>query len=314
MIEPPMPSKGMIITDWCMNVWRYIRSIRPIAGPGMCFQETPSGTIISINRTGKGTDTLPPFTVTLSQKDKAWKASISRGIVAERIITKEADTVKYWEPSGMLDKDGKSIPISITSGDGLFVVVSVNSDGKIEDDGVTVEAAPAGDVSVSHYIPAIGKDEGAKGTYKFRLGKFEVEGETGKFIPDMAGSNIDHLPILPKFKMQAGDYDIFKKYDIGEKAYKTKGLTEKVRDYKHFSKTIHIDDTGDELQFETWGQNLDLKIYEFYEDTDGKIKEESAPKEVLCFREGLFLGTFSDSDLPGSFGTVVQSSISKFKA
>ena len=308
-----MPSKGMRVTDWCMHVWRYIRAIRPIPGSGLSFQETPSGTLISVVRTGKGTDTLPPFTVTLSQKNDAWKASISRGVVAERVITKEADTVKYWEPSGMLDKDGKSIPITIASGDGLFVVVSLKPDGQIEEGGVKVEAAPAGDVSVSHYIPAIGKDAGAKGTYKFRLGKFEVDGKTGKFTPDMAGSNIDHFPILPKFKMQSGDYDVFKKYDPAEKAYKIKGLTEKVRDYKHFAKTIRIEDTGDELQFETAGKNLDLKIYEFFEDTNGNIKQESAPKEVLCWRDGIFLGTFSDSDLPGSFGTVVQSSISKFK-
>lgn len=249
----------MNITDWCMSVWRYIRSIRPIAGPGLSSQQTSSGTLISLNGKGGGTDTKPPFTVTIAKKDDEWKASITRGVVSERIITQDGDTVKYWEPSGMLEKDGKSILITIAAGDGLFVVVKVNASGEIVS--VSIATEPAADVSVSHYAPAVGNDPGSSGTYKYRLGKLKVEGETGKFIPDMAGSNIDHCPILPKFKKQAGDRSIFKKFDVAEQAYKFKGLTEDMSmsdGLGEETKTVRIEDTGDELKLRTHGQTREV--------------------------------------------------------
>lgn len=307
MTEPPMPSKGMNVTDWCVHVWRYIRSIRLIPGAGLSVQQTSSGTLISLNTTGKGTDTLPPFSVTVGKKNDAWQASISRGVVAERVITKDADTVTYWKPSGMLDEDGKSTPITIKNGDGLFVVVSVTADGEIEK--VTVETAPADDVSVSHYAPAVGNDSGSSGTYQYRLGKLEVEGTSGKFIPDMAGSNIDHFPVLPKFKKEAGDYDIFKKYELGEKAYKTKGLTEEVVDsgIGEGLKTITVTDTGDELKFSTKGGTHEVTL----RNCDKYSGYTSEVRLRMVFVNGLFIkadksepegSDVTEIDVQGCFG------------
>ena len=48
MIEPPMPSQGGSLLNWCLTAWRYMRACRPKAGPGIQLTETSSGTIISL--------------------------------------------------------------------------------------------------------------------------------------------------------------------------------------------------------------------------------------------------------------------------
>lgn len=317
---PDYPRKGESPRDTIIQILNWMRASRVVGCVGGRVIENPGGTtIVPPQPTPQRATALndAPFSVSVgtSEDGETYYATVTKGLVIERKQGKEADLVVGHEPTNLTDAEGNPSKISIKDGDGVFVVVKLTADGEVETGGVSIKAEPHDGIEMTHYTPKVADDEGATGEMKYRLGRFSVSKESGqKWENDFAGSHIDHFQDLPPFKKQAGDNDVFKKYDLDEKCYKTKGLTEWLPDYTGAIKSIKIDDTGDELRFRTNGKDLDLQVYEFFMNTDGNLEQATAPSEVLCIRDGIYIGSFSDSSVPGANGTVVKSRISRLRA
>lgn len=282
--------------------WRmlgeYLQTSKVTAGKGLKFRHVGNKTILSAKRAGSGSPRpLMPFEVTCEKDGASWKCKVARGVVAERVVDEDVDTVIYWVPEGMLDEEDESIALTITDGQGVFVVVNVSESGQIEEDGVTIEVLDADGISVNHFTPSVADESGTAGVYKYRLGKVAIttEPDECKFTPDMAGSNISHWVDLPQFEKEAGDFDIFKKFNLSEKKYKTKGITADLGESE--TATIKITDTGDELKFATDGANLNLLINHYIENDVTGVCSLSYTS-CLYWRNGLFIGSTSPADEP----------------
>ena len=322
MIEPQMPSMGMNVLNWSMAVWKYLRAIRPKAGPGLILNETPSGTIISLRRGLSKKSLQLPFWPTFGKTETegsptTYYVTVSEGHIVDH-VTMTGDALAYFDCPNRLT-DNKPTKFTIEDGQAVYVTVQVRETGAIgtddEDDPCAIEIN-ADETESVHYVPPVGDDTaGSAGTYRYKLAVFHVDAETGVQTIDyfLAGGHVIHYRDLPQFLKEAGEFDVFKEFDPDSGLYRTKGFIREILGYTDAKKSIEITDTGSELLFRTAGKDLDLKIIKFKEDTEGRIWEETDGIEYLVFREGIFIGVFADEDTrPGSAGTVIEKTVSMY--
>lgn len=307
---------------------RWCWSTRILGINGIPAKQTPNGSWLTLpipQQTFTNTNTLPPLWPTLvisgTSEAPTYKVKFTTGYVNERIpgdaealAVNEIKDLKWGgdAPEGKTAEDPREFTITI--GQQASVIVYVDEDGSLGG-----SAAPSGyvaaltieteDTASTHYLPPQGDESaGTPGVYHYKiavLNAADADHPIPWIEPFLAGSHISHWRDLPRFKKQAGTYDIFKKYDGGQEKYKTKGLTEDLGDYG--VKTIKITDTGDELKFATDGKNLNLQIFEgeVVDDGDGAYKiinfasDATSPGQVLYFRGGLFIGVTDPEDSPG---------------
>lgn len=225
---------------------------------------------------------------------------LSTGVVTEIVPKGTSGAIVHHVPSNITSS------ISITSGQAVFVKVPVLEDGSVDTStGVTIVVDSAG-ASSTHYDPPIADEtSGAGGTYYYKIAVYNGTESAPTYFA--AGSNIQHFRELPTFKKAGGDNDIFKEYDLAAGTYKTKGLSGSGPGYTGASDNIEITNETDQLKFKVIGGNLDLQCYVAYTDTVGLITSIStSPEWVACFRNGTFVGIFTETTVPGSDATVTQ--------
>jgi hypothetical protein len=207
---------------------------------------------------------FPPFDVKVRRRESKYLATVSPGVVCERITT-DANAVEQHIPEGIFEDDGITLKEhEVSSGKSIAVKVEVLKTGAIGAESESIEAVEIVVVDTgkksSHYIPhPVGSQaDGAVGTMIYELAAFVEDGKKLVMKPTKhEGSHIDHFVDLPMFLKEAGEHDIFHHYDQPTGIYKTKGLSQDAID--SFA-SILIRDAGGELKFRTNGGNLDLTI------------------------------------------------------
>jgi hypothetical protein len=270
---------------------------------------------------GEKTD-RPPFEVKIGKRNGKEYATVSPGIVCER-VTDASPAVLFHVPDGIFDGE-KLKEHSIGDGKSIAVQVRVLKSGGIgtevkEEKIVEIVVVPTGEES-SHYIPfPVGdQKEGAEGIMIYELAKFTKIGN--KLVKENvhAGSHICHWRDLPLFRKEAGVHDIFFRFDRPSSTYKTKGLTEELCGRSSNVRTVKITDNGGgDLKFKTDGSDFNLKIIRCRVTWNtGIITVAQYPDEdaftKIYFRGGVaFLSDPDEADVPeievnspelGSFG------------
>lgn len=263
---------------------------------------------------GRGKDTVPPLWPSLviggTPEAPTYKVKLTPGFVNER-IPGDAEALAVNEIQNIASE------LDITIGQQVSVVVYVDEDGILGGPDapspyVAELVIEAEDTASSHYIPPVGDESaGTPGEYHYKIAVFkdaDVDHAAPWLDKFLAGSHISHFVDLPRFKKQAGTYDIFKTYDGSTRKYKTKGLTTAEDDYT-LTQSIEIDDTTDELKFKTKGANLNLTIQYFSESSIDAFIYHDGSDVILYWRDGLFVGL---DDPGGSPPDLIEKNIAEF--
>lgn len=172
-------------------------------------------------------DTLPPFTVELIQDGEAWAATVTPGVVCERVTT-DGNAVVMREPDGIWDGD-ELAKFTVAAGQSIAVQVAVTQNGAIDAEAsvpVSIVVVTTGAES-SHYLPwPVGSQaEGSAGMMSYELAKFEADGDVLKKTDIHAGSHIGHWRDLPKFETIGYGANVFKDYDQPSGNYRVRALS-----------------------------------------------------------------------------------------
>jgi len=223
-------SKGIIALGRTWNaIFSRIETWRPRSGRNIYVEETDDGAMIHAILPPPP---FPPFYPLLEYEItdgvRANFVRVTPGMVIERLVTQteSSDAIRLHVPDNLWEEGTtlKRHPINI--GQAVAVKCQVKASGQIEaDEGAAVDliiGAPA-DMKTQRYIPIVEEDEGADGTYYYRLATL-VDGPEGPYW-EMAngGSNIDHFQDLPSYGTDEGAR-VFRKFDPEQGKYLLRGL------------------------------------------------------------------------------------------
>ena len=190
--QPPRPSSGTSILEWCKSLWDYLISIRPVPGPGIICRTSSNGTVISVAPKPPEKDTIPPFHVVLHAvaDPKSYYVTVGEGKVIPRLTTAGVgvDALGYLACPSIRDEDGYPTEFPITVGQAIFVYVPEDPYGAINGDVDLVVAAA--DKKSLNYIPGI-----QEGKYFYKLAEVEADPDDGtaRLKPFATGSHIYHV-------------------------------------------------------------------------------------------------------------------------
>lgn len=95
---PPTPRSGFQAIAWAKRLTEWVRSTRPVAGPGIRLRQSPSGTIISAvpGKGGRGTPVVLPFQISAtSDSIRAEPGTIDSTFIDEVVESAPADGIWY---------------------------------------------------------------------------------------------------------------------------------------------------------------------------------------------------------------------------
>jgi hypothetical protein len=209
--------------------WRelgdYLRSQRVFSGLGVRITASTAGIIISAK---SGPPAPPqkelPFEVslgfTIEEEETSYYVTVADGRVIERRVVEGAGNQILWhKPNGIKDEENNPVKHPIEADQAVYVVYPVDLKGAIT--ATPYVQVAADDVASTSYYPRVGAYAGAGGTYRHKLAKFVIEGDSPKLIFDQAGSHIDHivermemvnLPLTPPSSSEGDFYQILKTY------------------------------------------------------------------------------------------------------
>jgi hypothetical protein len=270
------------------------------SGPGISLRRIGGKIIVSARKQRHySANTLPPLWPEFGEDTDGEYAIISEGYVIDR-STKIGEALILYLPPEMTDENGDPKKFPIKSGQAVYVVVKVDEKGAITGDSnpVSILIDEPGKES-THYAPKIGDaTSGTPGTYYYKLAEYYGKETDPKIF--LGGSHIDHFRELPTFKKKGGTHDIFSKFDQDSGEYLTRGISADKPSFSLAEENIKITKTEDELKFKVIGRNLNLRVFEVSENSDGDIEIKNDPKDILCWRNAVYCGKFGGTDtLPG---------------
>lgn len=184
----------------------------------------------SVSTDDDGPDLEPALCCTLFRKEGGARAvTVTEGKVIEvlpRFPDADSDSIVEHPIAEIFGEDGLLKEHSIEHGECIGVAFTVDNNGYVDADSVTLDVRGFDNIKSAHYEPPVGPSDGASGDCFYVLARLMGDADIDYLETYHGGSNIDYVHDLAPFKKETGSAgeDIFTKYDIDIGAYRYKGV------------------------------------------------------------------------------------------